>query len=183
MRRPTTIVLTVLTILLATSCQKDEAQKTYSTKYPVRCNFYVPTYTQLFNAMAGYGQYVTVRQTTDRQSGTSVIQMSDMLSTDNYAIDATMRYFNYGLGGLIIGMSTYTEPLAFDLACPNCDRAERRLSLKDDGTAVCSKCGITYDLNNYGFIRSVPDQCQHLTPRGLYRYHITFYGDNVSVYN
>jgi len=182
MKRHSLLLLLIAALSLLTSCEKDEAQKMYSTKNRVYCNFYVPTYTQLFNAMGNFGQFVTIRQTT--KNGASVIQMTSSIGTDYYAIDATMKYFSYGLGGLIVGTSTYAEPLAYDLSCPNCDRVDRRLSVKDDGTAVCAKCKITYDLNSYGYILTKPDDCIHENPRGLYRYRIMYDGgSNVSIYN
>lgn len=171
----------LLPLFVLSSCSKDEATKMYSTKYAVFCSFYVPTYTQLFNAVGSYGEFATIRQKTN--GGVSVIEMNSNLGSGQYAIDKTMQYFSYGLGGLIVGTSYYGETLAYDLACPSCDRADRRLVIGDAGIVKCPKCGISYDMNNYGVISSVPSNPIHESPRGLYRYRVMYDGTNLRIYN
>lgn len=171
----------LLFIPFLTSCTDDEVSKMYSTKHPVNCTFYVPTYTQLFNAMGSYGEFVSIRRRAS--NGVPVVEMSSKIGTGQYAEDRVMQYYLYGLGGLIAGTNYYGENLAFDLACPNCDRADRRLSIGDAGLVKCGKCGITYDLNNYGVISSMPQNCIHPSPRGLYRYRIMYDGTNIRIFN
>ena len=166
---------------LLTSCDKDEATRTYSRKYPVHCFFYVPTYIELFNTMGSYGEFVTIRQRTF--DGVSVIEMVNTGGSNHYAIDRTMQYFNYGLAGLIVGVNIYGEHMAFDLGCPNCDRSDRRLTIGDAGIAKCAKCGLSYDLNNYGVISASSGTSLYDSPRGLYRYRIMYDGLNLSIYN
>ena len=174
-------LFTLCLLLSLCGCSEDEVTSTYSKKYYVYCYFYVPTYTQLFNAMGSYGEFVTIRQRTS--GGSSVVEMTSNIGSGQYSIDQTMQYFSYGLCGLIVGVNYYGENMAFDLGCPNCDRVDRRLSIGDAGIAKCSKCGISYDLNNYGAISSVSETTPYDSPRGLYRYRIMYDGTNVSVYN
>lgn len=173
------ILFFTLHLSLFTSCTKDESTKTYSTANMVRCFFNVPQYTQLFNTLGSYGEFATIRAL----RGQGVIKMSSNIGSTDYPILADMKGFEFGLGGLIVGTNYYGEYLAFDLACPNCARADRRLNIGDVGIAKCAKCGISYDLNNYGVISASTTVSENQKPRGLYRYRITYDGTNLSVYN
>ena len=75
--------------------------------------------------------------------------------------------------------------MCYDLACPICDRADKRLTLYSggDGYARCSKCGVSFDMNNYGAIYQVPEGSNLTSPRGLYRYRIRYDGNIVNAYN
>ncbi len=164
---------------LFTSCNNDEATKTYSTANMVRCYLQVNQYTQLFNVMGSMGEYATIRPL---KSDGKLLIWSNIGSTE-YPIAADMKGYEYGLGGLIVGVNYYNEYMAFDLSCPNCNRAGRRLSISYDGIAKCGKCGISYDLNNYGVLREVPTDCSYETPRGLFRYRIIYDGSILGIYN
>ena len=163
-------------ILTFTSCSED---KTYSTANMVRCFFTVNQYTQLFNVMGSMGEYATIRP----MKSQGKMQMSSNIGTTDYTMTADMKGYEFGLGGIIVGVNYYGEYMAFDLACPNCNRADRRLTIGDAGIAKCSKCGISYDLNNYGVISAATEVSEFESPRGLYRYHIVYDGTNLSVYN
>lgn len=160
------------------SCS-DELTSTYSNKDRVVCSFSVLQYTELFGVIGNYGQFASIRQ-----SGSNIIMQSSSSKT-SYSMDATQKYFSLGLGGLIVGTSYEGEYLAYDLACPNCDRADKRLSISNDGYARCqnSKCHIQYNLNNHGVISEVPEENVHDNPRGLFRYRIAYDGQYVHVYN
>lgn len=164
---------------LFTSCEKEEASKTYSTANMVRCYLLVQQYTQLFNTMGSYGEFATIRAIKSQGKMT----MWSNIGTTEYTMTADMKGFEFGLGGLIVGVNYYGEYLAFDLACPNCNRADRRLSIGDAGIAKCNKCGLSYDLNNYGVISAASSVSEYQTPRGLFRYRIMYDGTNLSVYN
>ena len=69
------------------------------------------------------------------------------------------------------------------MACPICDSAGRKLTLSNDGYAKCAKCGVVYDLNNYGVIHKVPENADLTVKRGLYRYRINYNGQIVNAYN
>lgn len=178
-------ILALLVLLssffLVTSCSKDEATQTYSRKHFVNCFFYVPTYIELFNTMGSFGEFVTVRKRTS--NGMPVLEMTNRAGTSQYQMDKTMEYFGFGLGGLIVGVNYYGEQMAFDLACPNCDRADRRLTMGEAGLVKCTKCGISYDLNNYGVISAATNTSMYTSPRGLYRYRVMYDGTNVRIYN
>ncbi len=170
-------------ILLAgmslSSCE-DEASSSYSNKNYVYCFFNSLQYTLLHNTLGNPGQFASIRQRT--LNGKTTIEISNSTGTEQYTADAVSTRFSYGLGGIIVGTNYYGEHLAYDLACPNCDRSDRRLTLRDNGTAKCGKCGIVYDLNNLGTINAIEGEgCA--SPRALYRYRITYDGTNVSVYN
>lgn len=170
------IIQTLLALLVLTSCSDDMTSQ-YSNKYPVRCTFTVLQYEPLIYAVGNIGQFATIRK-----SSSKVIMTFNGTSTP-YQLDATQKYFDFGLGGLIAGTAYDGTFLSYDLACPNCDRASTRLSVGDNATAKCPSCGIEYSLNYNGIINSVPDDCKHTKPRGLYRYRIVYNGTEVSIYN
>lgn len=172
-------LLLTFNISLFTSCSKDEASKTYSTANMVRCYFMVQQYTQLFNTMGSYGDFATIHAIKTQ----SKLSMWSNIGTTEYPMTAEMRGFEFGLGGLIVGVNYYGEYMAFDLACPNCNRANRRLSIGDAGIAKCAKCGLSYDLNNYGVISAATSVSEYETPRGLFRYRISYDGTNLSIFN
>lgn len=168
-------------IIMFVAC-KDEATSIYSARYPVRFYFEVAGSTELFNAMGNPGQFVTIRPINGK------VRISNNLQSHEYSLSAIgAREFEYGLGGLIVGtsstpnMSNGYDYMAYDLACPNCDRQTYRLQLKDNGTALCTHCGNSYDLNNYGWIITVTDDSKEY--RGLYRYRIMYNGTAISVNN
>lgn len=176
------MLLVVLLLLLSASCT-DDVSSTFSTKYPVRFYYEVAASTELYNAMGNPGQYVTIRPINGK------VRISNAVESHEYALSQIgSREFEFGLGGLILGTSLNInasgghDHLAYDLACPSCDRQTHRLTLKDGGTALCSHCGSSYDLNNYGWIIGA-DTDEERTVRGLYRYRIMYNGVGVSVSN
>lgn len=173
------IFILSFSVCIVASCDKDEATKTYSTANMVRCFFNVPQYTQLFNVMGNYGEYATIRG----MKGQGKIQMSSNVGTTEYPMTADMQGFEFGLGGLIVGTSYFGEHFAYDLACPNCNRSDRRLTIGDAGIAKCAKCGLSYDLNNYGVISAASHTDLHTNPRGLLRYRIVYDEVNLRVFN
>ena len=162
------VSLASLLAIFMTSC-KEDVTSIYSTKYKVRCGFTVVSYPELVNCIDNYGQFTTIRQ-----SGSNII-MKSTASTTSYAMDAISREFYFGLSGLIVGTPTISSDgsayRAYDLGCPNCDRASYRLTVNDNGTARCAHCGIIYDLNNDGVILDKGDS-DFDKPRVLYRYNI-----------
>ena len=174
-----TFILVAFMALPLISCD-DEVNSVFSTKYRVRCGFLVVNHAELINCIDNLGQFSTIRQ-----SG-SKIKMASSVSNTEYNVDEISKDYYYGLGGLIIG--TPTSPLdgqpyrAYDLACPNCDRNNYRLSVDVNGWAKCSHCGITYDLNSDGVILD-KGESNFQSPRSLYRYRINYDGMRVHVYN
>lgn len=171
---------------LLTGCTDEDYNGTYSHKYKVQFYYTVVSSRELTTAVNNAGQYASVRQ-----KG-SLILMEGASTTTEYQPDAiSAKSFYYGLGGLIIGTSFSTNShgsndiVAYDLACPNCDRSERRLSIDHStGLATCSRCKTQYDLNNYGSISYFDEESSTVSkPRGLYRYRISYDGNMVRVYN
>ena len=87
-----------------------------------------------------------------------------------------------GYAGLLIYIGFDSQYHAFDLACPNCDRVDFRLTIGENGIVSCGKCGIKYDLNNDGVIFD-KGKGTYESPRGLYRYPITYDGMRVNIIN
>lgn len=169
-----TLVIAVLCLL--TSCDKDDlTTNRYSTKYPVRFYYETAVSTELMNAVGNPGQFVTIRPITGK------IIIANTQGETTYPLSQIgYKEFEYGLGGLIVGTSSTPNKnggfdlVAYDLGCPNCDRKSIRLTLRDNGTVNCKSCGITYDLNNFGWIIEKPDDCKFDKPRGLYNYRIYY---------
>lgn len=161
---------------LASSGCSDDVTRTYTTKYRVYCAFLVASYPELMAVVNNPGQFGTLRQ-----SGGKIV-MAGPSSTTSYTMDALQSEFLFGCGGLVVGTDYYVNLRAYDLACPNCDRNDRRLTLNDDGTCQCAKCGIVYDMNNDGAILDRGDGT-HSSPRALYRYPITWDGSYVRIIN
>ncbi len=175
------IAAVLMCIVCLVAC-KDEVSSTYSTKYPVRFYYEVAGSTELYNAMGNPGQFVTIRSVNGK------IRIENSLGSHDYSLSQIgYSEFEFGLGGLIVGtsstpnMSNGYDIVAYDLACPNCDRQSYRLTVNTDGTALCSHCGNSYDLNNYGWIISVNDDSKEY--RSLYRYRIVYNGMAINVNN
>jgi len=175
--------LTILFILLLSfvSCSDDDSTSTYSRREYVYCYFSVLQYAELFNVMGNPGQYASIRKHV--VGGVTKITITCTGSSTDYTLDALSKEFGFGLGGLIVGTNHYGETLCYDLSCPICDRADRRLTLTDNGYARCAKCGVTFDMNNYGVIYESPSDADLINPRGLYRYRIRFDGTTLNAYN
>lgn len=172
----------VLLLVFAVLCACSDSYSEFSKKYLVNFSYMVTASQQLFTTMGNYGQFCTIRK--ESSNGKTEIVMTNAMSTGRYTINETQKYFNYGLGGLIVGTNIYGQHLAYDLACPNCDRNFRRLSLGDNGFATCNHCGLTYDMNNLGVITSRDSTARPQTDvRGMLRYRITYNGTNIAVYN
>ncbi len=168
-------------MVLLAACT-DDTTSSFSTKYPVRFYFEVAGSTELYNAMGNPGQFVTIRGINGK------VRIANSLGSTDYALSQIgAREFEYGLGGLIVGtastpnMSGGFDYVAYDLACPRCDQQRYRLDVKDNGTALCSHCGNSYDLNNYGWIITVGNDSEQ--QRGLYRYRIVYNGMAINVNN
>ena len=157
------------------SCS-DDISSIYSHKYRVMCGFQVVSYAELQHVVGNNGQYASVRLVGDK------IEMKSQISTPKYNLDALSKDFQFGCAGLIIGTTQMGDLRAYDLACPNCDRSDRRLTLRDDGTAICPKCEIEYDLNYDGVITNRGNGT-YSHPRGLYRYPITYDGLRINIIN
>ncbi len=135
-------------VLLATSCDK-ESESRYSY-YPV--SFSCDASIHPYNIVHSYGEYIII--TREGASDYKVQWNNDKEMTVRLTAQQAM-YGNiyYGLGGLIIGRPSAYDGniMAFDLACPNCEQAEHKLTVTQPvGHAECAKCGSIFDLNSGG---------------------------------
>ena len=175
------ILLLHLTCCILLCGCSDDATSTFSNREHVYCYFDALQYPELFHAMGNLGQYATIRKHV--VNGVTKITMTSASSTTDYTVDALSNNFGFGLGGLIVGTNNYGEQLCFDLSCPICDRADRRLTLSNGGYVQCVKCKTIFDLNNYGVIYQIDEDNPPTINRGLYRYRINYNGQIVNAYN
>ncbi|MBO4451696.1 MAG: leucine-rich repeat domain-containing protein [Bacteroidaceae bacterium] len=154
----------------------------YSNREHVYCAFDVLRSDVLFYVMGNYGQFASIRKRVVEDK-TQIELVSSSGLKGYYPLDQLSINYGLGLGGLIVGTNIYGEALCYDLACPICDRADRRLSLTNEGYAKCAKCGVIFDLNNLGAIYQIPEDADLPVKRGLYRYRINFNGQIVNAYN
>ena len=186
MKKVSSIFLTVACIAAATimgACE--DGFKEFSNKYPVAFNNQVTASQQLAITMGNPGQYCTIQRR--NINGVTKILMTSFKNSDSYVINETQKFFNYGLGGLIVGTNFEETNVAYDLACPNCDRSSKLLTVTSDGYATCKHCKLVYDMNRYGVISSADTTSQKVNTdtslRGLYRYRIGYNGVIVNVFN
>jgi hypothetical protein len=165
-------------LLLLVACS-DDVTSIYSNREYVYCYFNTAQCPELFNVMADFGRYITIRE----HSAKGVITMTNGSTSTDLPINALNKHFGFGLGGLIVGRNNYGEARCYDLACPICDRADRRLTIKDNIYATCSKCGFIFNLNNDGAIDPSTPKSDVSTVRGLYRYYIEPFEFNVNIRN
>lgn len=173
-------LLLLLPLCVLGGCS-DDASSMFSNREYVYCYFDKLQYNELNLVMGNLGQYASIRKHV--VNGVTKITMTSPASSTDYNLDALAKNFGLGLGGLIVGTSNAGEPLCYDLACPICDRADRRLTLSNDGYAKCNKCGVTYRLED-GTPYHVPDDADiQSKKRGLYRYRINYDGQKVNPHN
>lgn len=176
-------------MLILCGCS-DDASSMYSNREYVYClfdkiqynelNLVMPTLIMNDRAMDNMGQYVSIRKHV--VGGVTKITMTCSASSTDYNLNAQTKNFGFGLGGLIIGTNNFGEMLCYDLACPRCDRADRRLTLTNDGYAKCAKCGVIFLLEN-GTPYKVPEGVDFPVNTKLYRYRFKYNGQIVNAYN
>lgn len=172
--------LLVAAALLA-ACDGDTVESQYSK---LRASFsYSPvnTIAPLTQALGSYGEFCTIT------ADASHYYFATLTNSAQVNRDAVAAYRTFiCIGGFIVGRSSQTDIgtanyplLCYDLACPNCYREDfyKNLRLQNGGTAVCQRCGRTYDLNNGGVIVSGNKG------RKLERYRISYDGTSIMVAN
>ena len=167
-----TKILALLWILVGAACSR--SYEVFSTKYPV--SFSCDISKSPFNKVQTSGYFLSVRSTATKD-GYWVREPDGREQTYPYT-ETQHRIFNFGLAGLIIGKPYFGDGLiyAYDLGCPQCDRAATRLIVNEEGVAKCAKCSTTYDLNNGGIAKTGDS-------RPLYRYRTTLNGQRLMVHN
>jgi hypothetical protein len=170
-----------LSLFMLIGCS-DDATSMFSNREHVYCTFDVLRSDVLFNVMGNYGQFASIRRRVV-EGKTQIELVSNTGLKGYYPLDKLVDNFGLGLGGLIVGTNNFGEPLCYDLACPICDRVDKRLTLTSDGYAKCGKCSVIFDLNNLGVIYKIPEDADLPVKRGLYRYRIKYNGQIVNAYN
>lgn len=162
---------------------KEDVNSVYSTKYRVACGFDpVVQYQPIFDVVGSYGQFATVRLAPGARS----VIMSSESNPNREFNDKIIMNCQFGLGGLIIGTTNTGKIVAYDLACPNCDRQEYRLTLKAENIqwyCKCAHCGIVYNMDSDGIPVTVPEGCVHQSPRPQLQYRTLYDGTRLTVYN
>ena len=164
--------ITLFLILIGVACNR--SYEVYSTKYPV--SFSCDISQSPFNKVQTSGYFLTVRPT-PAKDGYKVREPDGREHTIPYT-EVHSRVFSFGLAGLIIGKPYFGDGgyYAYDLGCPQCDRASTYLTVSEEGTATCAKCGTTYDLNNGGMAKAGDS-------RPLYRYRTSLSEHRLMVHN
>ena len=163
-------------LLFAASCDKN-SYSVYSTKYKVyfTCETNVSPYNQIFTP----GRFLSVR----KSDGMLVIKDSDGETRKEPLTETKNRTYVMGLAGLIIGTPTFNNDFshiyAYDLGCPECDAPTVRLKFDLQGTASCSKCGGSWNLNSDGS----PINTDGKQMRPLYRYPTSYVNGILTVQN
>lgn len=170
----------IIACLIIAAC-KENVYSAYSTAHRVACGFDpVVQYQPIFDVAGSYGQFATVRRTS------TAIVISSTANPDRKYTDKVIMNCEFGLGGLIIGTTNNGAIVAYDLACPNCNRVEYRLTLraeKIEWYCKCNHCGIVYDMDNNGIPVTVPGDCVHKSPRPLLQYRTLYDGTRLTVFN
>lgn len=170
-----TVVL--LCWLILTVCCQTKSYKTFTTKYRVffGCNIADAP----FNQITTPGRFVSVRIS----NGSMICVDSDGHKTGIELTASQNLSFIMGLGGLIIGTPTFNNDdlsiWAYDLGCPECDQAGRRLVFDLQGIASCSSCNGQWNMNSSGI--SVNTDGKERRP--LYRYPTMFSNGYLTVSN
>ena len=160
------ILAIIATMLFATACSDEES----SGGYPVyfKCSDEYPV-----TISHSFGQFIQIER--DGASAYKLTYYEGNVrrekSVQRTAAEIREHVPRYGLGGLIVGTpSAYDgNRWAFDLACPKCELASRKLTLDLDGGfahAYCKKCASKFDLNSGG----IPIEGD--SKRAMFRYKV-----------
>lgn len=165
--------LILLLILVGAACSR--SYEVFSNKYPV---FFSCDISQSpFDKVQTSGYFLAVRLT-PMKDGYKVRLPEGKEEPPIPLTERELRTFRFGLAGLIVGKPYFgnEEFYAYDLGCPQCDRASTSLNVNSEGIATCAKCGTIYDLNNSGIAKTGDS-------RPLYRYQTTLNTNILMVHN
>ena len=169
-------VMLLSLLLLATACEKN-SYSSFSTKYKVF--FSCETAYSPYNQLTTPGRFLSIR----KSDGKLTITDSNGDKYEETLSQIKNSSFIMGLGGLIIGTPTFNNDemsiWAYDLGCPECDAPNTRLKFDLQGTASCSKCGGSWNLNADGTPINT-DGKQH---RPLFRYPTSYHNGILTVSN
>lgn len=129
-----------------------------------------------FNKVQTSGYFLSVRPTPAKDG--YIVRDPNGQEQEYPYTEVQNRVFNFGLAGLIVGKPYFGDGqfYAYDLGCPQCDRASVSLDVNLEGIASCSKCNSSYGLNDGGMPRTGDS-------RPLYRYRATLNGNLLVLHN
>lgn len=172
------VAIICIPVLLFSACNSDDAYTAYS-RY--KANFIydrVMTTTPLKNALAGPGEFCTIKIVTEKQIVFKSLTMSQNVNIVAADIYKNTKSINWGF---IVGLPNsielgydYFSPVCFDIVCSNCYKGniKKDLTLQEGGFAYCSRCERRYNLNNLGIVEGAP------AGKPLERYRIDYNGMN-----
>lgn len=177
-----------LLLLVLTLCGCDKAEDLYAHTAARLTYNYVNTTPQLLNALNGAGQWCIISY--DAASASSYSYTFTDANGSSFTSQPLQTVLNgtpISVAGFIVGTPSIVDmngrlyPQAFDRVCPNCYEEtyiQRRLNFHDQtGHVHCSTCHRVYDLNNGGIITAGENG------KKLYRYHVSYAGNNVAITN
>jgi hypothetical protein len=164
-------------LLLATSACDRNSYSRFSTRY--RVFFSCETALSPYNQLTTPGRFLSVR----KSEGKLTLTDSDGHKYEETLSAVKNASFIMGLSGLIIGTPTFNNDnmsiWAYDLGCPECESPNTRLKFDLQGSASCSKCGGSWNLNADG----IPINSDGKQNRPLYRYPTSFNNGVLTVSN
>ena len=177
--------LFLLLPLFISACSKDLVTSRYSTEHYVNIVFSPITAFLPLQQVLGTPGFGNPGECAVIRKYSTKVTISSSTRQEFDCTDALVMRGSLGCGGLIVGTNYDSQYYAYDLACPNCDQAQYRLTVPFDGRGIvtCDHCKISYNLNNYGSIQSTEGNTLHSNPRGLFNYQITFDGTSVAIFN
>ncbi len=174
--------------LLFAGC--DDADSLYSS-LPAKFSYSpVVSMSQLYTSLNSQGEWCTIIL------NNNYFEFTNLTGTGKALRTAVSGYtgFYMGLCGFIVGLPNMPElgsssPVVtcYDLACATCYHnryVTKKLTLQSGGYAHCSSCDLTYNLNNSGVVSDLGNNTFDYTEtRSLYRYHVYYGNDVLSISN
>ena len=172
MRKLRLVLCALIVSLALQACTR--AYEVYSNKY--RVSFKCDIGQSPFNGINTLGHFLAVYLNGTKDG--YKVRLPDGTEIQPPYTEIQNRVFHFGLAGILVGRPILGEGevYAYDLACPQCDKASARLIANTGGVATCSTCENKYDLNNSGIALDSDS-------RPLYRYRTTLNGSNLVVHN
>lgn len=171
------LFLATATACILSSCQKaDNRFSPYDARFSYSPVTAVPN---LYRACTSMGEFCSITFPTGNRY---VIHSPSTPSSPDYIMRTAIQGYQgfiLGLGGgLIVGLPNIPEMLeqesrvtCYDLCCPNCYQdfnILKQLTLRTDGTAQCTSCNRSYDLNSQGIV------ARGEAGRSLFRYYVHY---------
>ncbi len=172
------------------SCSDAPTTTTYTSLYARFTFTPVSSMTQLYTSCNSQGEWCTITLNRGKFYFTNLSSTGEAPQTALSGYDG----FYMGLSGFIVGLPNMPEPGAdypvvtcYELACSNCYEERNTtipLSLQTGGYAHCSRCDLTYNLNNQGIVSDKGENPYgYSNLRSLFRYRCYYGGDTFTISN